>query len=142
MNIGVPPLQYKLLDDSHKISYTWAGYLNNLSTELISSFSDLGYVFPAQDSEKLSLLASSKKQSIIFNSGTKLMNVNNDGIYEPIATISSMPLVDIYETLSAKYIGKIFHDSTNQQLVVSFDGENLYSLNMTQIANPNTQEGN
>lgn len=140
MNIGIAPTQYNLLDiakllsGAHsKITYQWSGYFNNLSTELISNLSDNGYIFPSQNTEKLTVLAPTFKKSIVFNSDEVKMQLNNAGIYENIATESSLTTTAILGRIASD-VGKIFHDTTEDRLVVSFDGVSLREITTTAVA--------
>ena len=86
MKIPIPPVKNQVINADGSMSFSYMNYHNQISQQLRYYLNDEGYVLPSQTTDKLTSLAATKTQCIVYDTTKKEAQINNAGSFESIAT--------------------------------------------------------
>jgi len=133
MNIGTPPLQDSLSGNkSIKISTPWGSFFSQLISEMNNLFTNLGHFFPGIGNDTSQRIQSDFKKSIVYNDDNERLELNNNGEFEGIQTISILTTLEIVDAVQEPgNIGRIFVNSDDNSLQFSLDGTTIRTIAST-----------
>ncbi len=118
MNIGTPPTDDHVLSGKEsKMASIWSAFFDQLSSQLTSTFTNLGYFVSGTSASKMDEISGDYKKSIVYNDSLSRMEINNAGTFEPIQTYTLKTTAEINQLAQdSANIGKIYINSDTHEL--------------------------
>lgn len=130
MNIGTPPNDDKVLNETQShMSYLWSEFFNQISSQITYNLGNLAYRISGTSSTKLQDIGANYTASIAYNQTDSRMEVNNEGTFEAIQTITLATTAEIQVLIqNPSNIGRLYINSETNHLQYSVDGINLRTI--------------